>query len=105
MLQHECVGPDLGKGCISCVQLLTKVSNLFIILHLLLNTALILWNLYYDSLSMLSVLVCVSSCTGVTGGDMPHISMALLALPVHPAMEECVEKTSVIKVCYELLIQ
>lgn len=98
MLQHECVGPDLGKSCLSCVQLLTKVSYLFVILHILLNTVLILCHLLFDSLSMLSLLLCVLFCVEVTGGDMPHINMAPLALPAHLAMEEFAEKTSVIKV-------
>lgn len=53
---------------------------------------------------MLSFLVCVSYCAEETGGDMPHISTAPLALPVHPAMEDCAEKISVIKVCYVLLM-
>lgn len=55
-------------------------------------------HLYFDSLSMLSLLLCVLLCVEVTGGDMPHINMAPLALPAHLAMEEFAEKTSVIKV-------
>lgn len=96
LLQHERVGTNLGKGCISCLQLFTKVSTPLRshIRKLDINKSKYLHYVH----KTWAILLIIGYVTGVIGGVMPPTNMGPHALHVLQATGEDARTISATKV-------